>query len=689
MTPGWPAVARSDYRDGQGTVQSGHAAGRGRAASLSRAVGFQDRVNRSTTSCPAVRAAPAGRRGARHRKERQGRALGANSLRFPAAVDAAPSSRLWWCRSTSPSPGRGLDPYSCMLLVFLVPAFLGNWLRREAAGGRARRLHAALHLLDRGGDLPHPRHVADGVRRRPDGRTLLGSYMLGRVLVRNADDYRRMFTILFWIMVFLFPFALVELVLKLNLLGKIFGLPMSSGSGPGGIPARPAPGQRGLPAPDPVRPLLLDRWCRTSSTSSPSGPIPGSAGTLLACTMTFMSLSTGPNLAQLGQLILMSWERLFRFFVTKWYVLVVTAVTLLSIGQLSYPGGLYAFLVEHLAFGEQSGWGRLEILVYGSETVLKHPLYGLGLSGWTDRPRWRKPSVDNFWMVTALRYGLPALAFIWVGLAWHAVRIISRRGLTEQATNYRRGYVFAAAGVIFALFAVHIWDAVALFVMFYFGAGAWFYAGDAASAAAGPRERPRRRRSLVTPQTATPATPSRGTGRAIPSRATARQDCRDENEVSRPAERRRSRARLGLAVRSDADGPATPARAPRLLRARRDRAARRHTRDRRHRFDPAVHGGAGRARAHRAQPPARSRLPRARLHQRQRLPGGARPRHLPGDGCRHRHARAVDLLDQPLHHPLLLHAELPAARGIFEPALFLVPQPPQRRPRQGGAVGGR
>ena len=88
--------------------------------------------------------------------------------------------------------------------------------------------------------------------------------------------------------------------------------------------------------------------------------------TLLAFTMTFMSLSTGPNLAQLGQLILMSWERLFRFFVTKWYVLVVTAVTLLSIGQLSYPGGLYAFLVEHLAFSEQTGWGRLEILVYGS-----------------------------------------------------------------------------------------------------------------------------------------------------------------------------------------------------------------------------------------------------------------------------------------------------------------------------------
>ena len=38
---------------------------------------------------------------------------------------------------------------------------------------------------------------------------------------------------------------------------------------------------------------------------------------------------------------------------------------------------------------------------------------------------------------------------------------------------------------------------------------------------------------------------------------------------------------------------------------------------------------------------------------------------------------------------MLLHAEHAAARRLPEPALCLVPQPPQRRSRQGGAVGGR
>ena len=94
-----------------------------------------------------------------------------------------------------------------------------------------------------------------------------------------------------------------------------------------------------------------------------------------------------------------------------------------------------------------------------------------------------------------MRYGLPALGFVWLGLAWHAVRIIGRRGLTEEAASYRRGYLFAAAGLVFVLATVHIWGSVAVFVMFYFGAGAWFYAGDAAPEPARPPERrPRRRR---------------------------------------------------------------------------------------------------------------------------------------------------------------------------------------------------
>ena len=99
MTPGLAKRSRRDYRGGRGAGQSGpRPAGRGGAASLSRAARLPDRVNGSTgLPARAIRAAPpAGRAGAPCRTAAgPGRALGADPLRFPAAGDAALPRRPW------------------------------------------------------------------------------------------------------------------------------------------------------------------------------------------------------------------------------------------------------------------------------------------------------------------------------------------------------------------------------------------------------------------------------------------------------------------------------------------------------------------------------------------------------------------------------------------------------------------
>ena len=92
-----------------------------------------------------------------------------------------------------------------------------------------------------------------------------------------------------------------------------------------------------------------------------------------------------------------------------------------------------------------------------------------------------------------MRYGIPALAFMWIGIALHLVRIMVRRDLSEAAASYRKGYVIATLGLFFVLGTVHIWGAVSVFVMFYLGAGAWFYASDSAGARAGTVPPARRR----------------------------------------------------------------------------------------------------------------------------------------------------------------------------------------------------
>jgi hypothetical protein len=444
--------------------------------------------------------------------------------------------------------GLQLTPNTLVLIVFVIPVFL-YWLQ-HAPRVIALDLFMVLYILWLGLAIYYNHGGARLVFILNQTVTLLGAYMLGRVLVRDAASYRLTFVVLFWILVALLPFALVELLLRKSIPAMVFGLPGASGGGLGGYRL----GLRRVTSVFP-HPILFGVFC-SLMVSNFFYVFYERAGlrtrrTLLAVAMTFMSLSTGPNLAQLGQLLLIAWERLFRFFVTKWYVLVVTAGSLFAIGQMSYPGGLYAFIVENLAFNQQSGWGRMEILVYGARSVMLHPIFGSGLNGW-DGPWWRTASIDNFWMVTAVRYGLPALAILWAGLAWHAVRIMARGPLDEAATSYRKGYVIAAAGLVFVLASVHVWGAVVILVMFYIGAGAWLYLDDAALAPAPRHERLRRQppadrgalpdapgtgRGQTGPETRPGTRPETrpetradgstgGTGRMVPRRTIARQDYR-------------------------------------------------------------------------------------------------------------------------------------------------------------------
>jgi hypothetical protein len=234
----------------------------------------------------------------------------------------------------------------------------------------------------------------------------------------------------------------------------------------------------------------------------------------LAMFMTFMALSSGPLIAMLVQLLLIGWERILRRFPPKWFLLFFFGGAVLGMVQLAYPGGLVAFVINTFAYNQQTGWGRTEILEYGGASVLRHPFFGIGLSSDWGAPWWRPPSVDNYWLVVAMRYGLPALIFLWLGIALHAARMMARRGLGADAASYRKGYLIALAGLFLVLGTVHIWGAVSVFIMFYLGAGAWIYAAETETEPAPRRARTAGTEAAATapPAAGTPTGPRRGRG---------------------------------------------------------------------------------------------------------------------------------------------------------------------------------
>ena len=370
--------------------------------------------------------------------------------------------------------GLQLTPYNSLLIVFLIPAFL--YFLRNDPRVVGLDVFMALNVLWLAVAIYHNHGSSRMIFILNQSVTLFGAYFFGRVLVRNAADHRLVFRCMLWILIVLLPIAVLEFAFSRSLVDLALGKRWTGG-GAGGLRL----GFRRVSTVFP-HPILFGLFCSIMVANFFYVFYERTTGrlwkTLLAMAMTFMSLSTGPNLAQLIQLILIAWERILRILTAKWAILVVIGGTVLGIVQLAYPGGVAGFIIETLAFNPQTGYGRLEILEYGGASVLEHPVFGIGLSTW-ERPWWRPISVDNYWLLTAMRYGLPALAFMWIGIALHLVRIMVRRDLSEAAASYRKGYVIATLGLFFVLGTVHIWGAVSVFVMFYLGAGAWFYASEA------------------------------------------------------------------------------------------------------------------------------------------------------------------------------------------------------------------
>ena len=163
-----------------------------------------------------------------------------------------------------------------------------------------------------------------------------------------------------------------------------------------------------------------------------------------------------------------------------------------------------------------------------------NPIFGIGLNDWA-RPGWLAGSVDNFWLLMAMRYGVVGFGFLVAGLAFNFYHTVRADLDTEDERNCRRGYLVGSVSLMFSLATVHIWSQVALFVMFYFGAGAWMYTR--------PRKGPRRPIRRLKPRQTPGRVPPEAPERIRPERRFDRTPRRAEPPAGAPVSPRRAGAR--------------------------------------------------------------------------------------------------------------------------------------------------
>jgi len=185
------------------------------------------------------------------------------------------------------------------------------------------------------------------------------------------------------------------------------------------------------------------------------------------------SLSSGAFGAFFFQSLLLGWDLATRKLRHKWWVLMgIFAACYVLIDVLSNRTPFHV-LISYLTFNPTTGYSRILIWTYGSAEALRHPVFGIGFNDWV-RPVWmHSSSMDNFYLVLAVRHGIPAFAFFAAAVLYVMLRAATVRINDPVVRLARTGWMVSMGGMIIAACTVHYWNALVVYFCFMIGAGVW------------------------------------------------------------------------------------------------------------------------------------------------------------------------------------------------------------------------
>jgi hypothetical protein len=367
-----------------------------------------------------------------------------------------------------------MSVYRILLLVMILPS-LKLWISGKA--GRIRTADIALLLFCLWGAISLVVNNGLALTIQSIGISFVetaGSYFLARCYIRDADDFYNMVKLLFMIVVFLFPFAIVECVTGQNFLLGLFAAIMATQTG--GAEA----GRSGLSRAYLVfeHPILFG--VSTGSVLALAHQVLGYQSSFLQRNLragiigatAFCSLSAGAIIVIVFHGFLLFWNWILEATKLRWKILIGLLVLIYVPVSLIAKRSVLDIAAGLFVFDASSYWFRKFIWQYGSLSTMNHPLFGVGLNQW-ERPQWMPASIDNFWLAIAVSYGLPATFFILLTVFSVFFSVSFTKGLDGKLAAYRRGFLITILAYFIVLFTVALWGAAYVIFLFLLGSGVW------------------------------------------------------------------------------------------------------------------------------------------------------------------------------------------------------------------------
>ncbi len=367
-----------------------------------------------------------------------------------------------------------IQPYRLELLVTIFPAFF-----RVVSGKGGRIGVPEISILLFAGWISLALFIAHGVGAVEQAGSQVieafGTFLVARAYIRSAEDFEALARLLFIIVgVVLFPLAVLEAATGRNVV-----LELASTIMPTHI-INHQPPRLGVRRVQSVfeHPILFGVF--TSGVFALTFVVRGhgrsalqrmTSATVIALTV-FLSLSSGPISTLMVQVMLLVWDKVLRNFRQRWWLLIVGVGSIVLLVDIVSSRPLPAILFSYFALDEASAYFRLLIWEFGSQSVLNHPVFGVGVGEW-DRPAWMPASVDIFWLNNAIIGGIPAGLFMVVAFFSSTFSVAFAKGLGAREERCRLAYLVCMCGFFLAGWMVHFWGATYVLFIFLLGSGRW------------------------------------------------------------------------------------------------------------------------------------------------------------------------------------------------------------------------
>jgi O-Antigen ligase len=300
-----------------------------------------------------------------------------------------------------------------------------------------------------------------------------GTFLFARRYIRDVFAFQRFVWCLVLMVLAILPFAAYENVtgspILINLFGKIFSVYANA-------PKEPRWGlSRAQGAFE--HPILFGVVC--SSAFALSYCVLGSTKRLvglltssLMAIAVFSSLSSGALVSLAVQGMLIGWDKITASVPRRWAIFSSLAVIAYFVVETVSNRSAFEVFISYLTFNADNSYMRIHIWHYGTQSVMRHPIFGIGLNDW-ERAPWMSDTMDNFWLVNAVRYGIPGFLLITGGFLSVCFGLGRLKNLSLQVAQCQKGLIITLCGLAIAGCTVHFWNAPYVLFIFLLGSGMW------------------------------------------------------------------------------------------------------------------------------------------------------------------------------------------------------------------------